>query len=356
MALEARELLAEKGVDARVVSMPSWEIFDAQDQDYKDSVLPPAVEARVSVESGITSGWERYVGFGGTSVGINRFGASAPGEKVLEELGITPENVANTTLELLGSSERVDEDPGTPAVEDTAPEEGHSVSSFRDRPTWVQTKRWKPSLRGRSRGERTLTEDERDRPGAVGDEISRDDTQEGGLQDQVDEGIVGVTSNPTIFQKAIANSDLYDEQLEELANEFDDPKEIFLRVAQKDIQDACDILKPVYDRTDGKDGYVSLEVSPNLAYDTLATVEEAERLVEMVDRPNLFVKIPATLPGLAAIEEMIARGASINVTLIFSLQRYRAVTDAYIRGLERLVADGGTPWGRERGQLLCLSC
>ena len=113
----------------------------------------------------------------------------------------------------------------------------------------------------------------------------------------------------------------------------------------KDIQDACDILEPVYDRTDGKDGYVSLEVSPNLAYDTLATVEEAERLVEMVDRPNLFVKIPATLPGLAAIEEMIARGASINVTLIFSLQRYRAVTDAYIRGLSDLWPTVGTPQG-----------
>ncbi len=177
------------------------------------------------------------------------------------------------------------------------------------------------------------------------DEISRDDTQEGGLQSQVDEGIVGVTSNPTIFQKAIANSDLYDEQLEELATELDDPKETFLRVAQKDIRDACDILKPVYDRTDGKDGYVSLEVSPDLAYDTLATVEEAERLVELVDRPNLFVKIPATLPGLAAVEEMIAQGASINVTLIFSLKRYRAVTEAYIRGLERLVAAGGDPSG-----------
>ncbi|MGB3633768.1 MAG: transaldolase family protein, partial [Rubrobacteraceae bacterium] len=98
------------------------------------------------------------------------------------------------------------------------------------------------------------------------DEISRDDTQEGGLQDQVDEGIVGVTSNPTIFQKAIAESDLYDEQLEELAKEHDDPKEIFLRIAQKDIQDACDILQPVYERTDGKDGFVSLEVSPDLAY------------------------------------------------------------------------------------------
>jgi transketolase len=126
VALEAREHLAAQGVDARVVSMPSWEIFDAQDQDYKDSVLPPVVETRVSVEAGITSGWERYIGFKGASVGINRFGASAPGEKVLQELGITPENVANATLELLGSSERVGEDPGTPAVEDTAPEEGHS--------------------------------------------------------------------------------------------------------------------------------------------------------------------------------------------------------------------------------------
>jgi transketolase len=126
VALEAREHLAAQGVDARVVSMPSWEIFDAQDQDYKDSVLPPVVETRVSVEAGITSGWERYIGFKGASVGINRFGASAPGEKVLQELGITPENVANAMLELLGSSERVGEDPGTPAVEDTAPEEGHS--------------------------------------------------------------------------------------------------------------------------------------------------------------------------------------------------------------------------------------
>lgn len=175
------------------------------------------------------------------------------------------------------------------------------------------------------------------------DEISRDDTQEGGLEQSIEEGIVGVTSNPTIFQSAIADSDLYDEQLEELAKEHDDPKEIFLRIAQKDIQDACDILQPVYERTEGKDGFVSLEVSPDLAYDALATVEEAERLVEMVDRQNLFIKIPATLPGLSAIEDMIAQGASINVTLIFSLQRYRAVTRAYIRGLQRLVADGGDP-------------
>ncbi len=126
VAVEARKVLADQGVNARVVSMPSWEIFDRQDQGYKDSVLPPDVETRVSVEAGVTVGWERYVGFKGTSVGINRFGASAPGEMVLEKLGIKPENVANRTLELLGRSERVGEDEGTPAVESTAPEEGHS--------------------------------------------------------------------------------------------------------------------------------------------------------------------------------------------------------------------------------------
>ena len=177
------------------------------------------------------------------------------------------------------------------------------------------------------------------------DEISRDDNQNGGLEQMVEDGIVGVTSNPTIFQSAIANSDLYDDQLEELAKEFDDPKEIFLRIAQKDIRDACDILTPVYERTNGKDGYVSLEVSPDLAYDSQATFDEASRLHEMVDKPNLMVKIPATVPGLSAIEDMISLGKSINVTLIFSLQRYRAVAAAYIRGLQRLVAAGGDPSG-----------
>ena len=126
VALEARELLSERGVDARVVSMPSWEIYDAQDQDYKDSVLPPSVEARVSVEAGVPTGWERYVGFKGRSVGINRYGASSPGEELLQELGMSPENVANEALDLLGRDERISEEAGTPAVEDTHPSEGHS--------------------------------------------------------------------------------------------------------------------------------------------------------------------------------------------------------------------------------------
>ncbi len=126
VALEARELLAGESVAARVVSMPSWEIFDAQDEEYRNSVLPPKIGARVSVEAGITLGWERYVGYHGASVGIDHFGASAPGELVLEKLGITPENVVNNTLKLLGRAEQVEETPGTPAFEPTAPEEGHS--------------------------------------------------------------------------------------------------------------------------------------------------------------------------------------------------------------------------------------
>jgi transaldolase len=178
------------------------------------------------------------------------------------------------------------------------------------------------------------------------DSISRDDLVEGGsLEKMIEDGVVGVTSNPTIFQKAISESSLYDEQLEEASKETDDPKEIFLELAKKDIADACDILAPVYERTVGKDGYVSLEVSPDLAYDAPKTFDEAMRLHEMVDRPNLLVKIPATQPGLAAIEEVIANGKSVNVTLIFSLARYRAVAKAYVRGLQRLVAEGGDPSG-----------
>jgi transketolase len=126
VALGARRLLSERGVDARVVSMPSWEIYDAQDESYRDSVLPPSVEARVSVEAGVRTGWERYVGFRGRSVGIDRYGASAPGEELLQELGISPENVANEALDLLGRPERVTEEEGTPAVEDTDTSEGHS--------------------------------------------------------------------------------------------------------------------------------------------------------------------------------------------------------------------------------------
>lgn len=177
------------------------------------------------------------------------------------------------------------------------------------------------------------------------DSLSRDDLENGDLVRMVEEGVTGVTSNPSIFQKAISSSSLYDDQLAEVAESEKDPKEVFFKLAKTDIRDACDVLRPVYDRTGGLDGYVSLEVSPDLAYDTEGTIEEAQRLHEMVDKDNLFVKIPATEAGLPAIETMISRGKSINVTLIFSLERYRAVAEAYINGLEKFVASGGDPSG-----------
>jgi transaldolase len=176
------------------------------------------------------------------------------------------------------------------------------------------------------------------------DYLSRDLLRSGELARMMkQDAVVGVTSNPTIFQKAISAGDAYDEQLREVLEEERDPKEIFLRLAVQDVNDALDLLRPVWDKGSGKDGYVSLEVDPNLAYDTEGTTAEAVRLHKLVDKPNLFVKIPATKPGLPAIEDMIAKGKSINVTLIFSLERYEEVARAYIRGLERLVAGGGDP-------------
>jgi transaldolase len=177
------------------------------------------------------------------------------------------------------------------------------------------------------------------------DFLSREMLQTGKLERMMrDDAVVGVTSNPTIFQKAIAEGDRYDEQLKEILEGGEtDPKEIFLQLSSRDIADACDVLRKVWDEGNGQDGYVSWEVDPTLGYDRDGTIAEAKRLHEWLERPNLYVKIPATEPGLGAIEEMIAAGRNINVTLIFSLERHKEVMEAYIRGVDRLVEAGGDP-------------
>jgi transaldolase len=176
------------------------------------------------------------------------------------------------------------------------------------------------------------------------DYLSRDLIHGGGLAAMIArDAVVGATSNPTILQKAMTSGDAYDAQMRELSQQGLSVQECFWELAKRDIADACDVFRPVWEAGDGRDGYVSLEVDPRLAYDTLGTFDEAIRLHKDVDRPNLLVKIPATKPGLAAIEDVIAKGHSINVTLIFSLQRYAEVAESYIRGLERLVAEGGDP-------------
>jgi transaldolase len=174
------------------------------------------------------------------------------------------------------------------------------------------------------------------------DYLSRESIRGGHLQELIDDfSVVGATSNPSIFEKAMGSGDAYDEQLHELASA--DVEQTFWALAEQDIRDACDLFRPVWDGGAGRDGYVSLEVDPRLAYDTLRTYREAIRIHKSVERPNLMVKIPATKPGLAAIEDVIAKGRSINVTLIFSLERYAEVAESYIRGIERLVAEGGDP-------------
>jgi len=157
-----------------------------------------------------------------------------------------------------------------------------------------------------------------------------------------EDAVVGVTTNPTIFQKAISSGGAYDAQIRELLEQETDPKEIFLQLSARDVEAALDLLAPVHQRQP-EDGFVSWEVDPTLAYDREGTFDEAMRLHKWLERPNLYVKIPATKPGLGAIEDCIAHQKSINVTLIFSLQRYREVVEAYLRGLERLVASGGNP-------------
>ena len=178
------------------------------------------------------------------------------------------------------------------------------------------------------------------------DSLSREMLETGELKRLIhDDAVVGVTSNPTIFEKAMSTGDWYDAQLRAELERSDDAKEVFFALAVEDIKRACDLLRPVWERTDGVDGFVSIEVDPDLAYERDATFEQAKELHGRVERPNVYVKIPATAPGVGAIEDSIAEGRSINVTLIFSLTRHAEVAEAYLRGLERLVAAGGDPSG-----------
>ncbi|MFD0370750.1 transaldolase [Streptomyces sp. NPDC059071] len=173
------------------------------------------------------------------------------------------------------------------------------------------------------------------------DDLSRQRITSGNLAELIDQShVVGVTTNPSIFQKAISEGHGYDQQLTDLAARKVTVDEAIRMITTADVRDAADILRPVFDATQGQDGRVSIEVDPRLAHDTAATIAEAKQLAWLVDRPNTLIKIPATKAGLPAITEVIGLGISVNVTLIFSLERYRAVMDAYLAGLEK---------ARERG-------
>ncbi len=175
------------------------------------------------------------------------------------------------------------------------------------------------------------------------DNISRDIINSGELERMIkEEGLRGVTSNPSIFQKAISSGDTYDDQIKAALEKNPDisEKDLFFELAIKDITDACDLLMGVYEESEGEDGFVSIEVDPHYAYETEPTIEEATELFNKINRPNLMIKVPSTREGLPAIEELIRRGVNVNVTLLFSVERYDEVIRAYLNGLNKRLSDG----------------
>jgi transaldolase len=175
------------------------------------------------------------------------------------------------------------------------------------------------------------------------DQVRRDLIEEGTLARMVaEDSLRGVTSNPAIFEKAILGAHLYDETIAQLAQNGADARGIYRFIAIRDVQDACDILRPVHDETGGYDGFVSLEVDPDLADDTDHTITQAKDYAEAVDRPNLMIKIPGTDAGVPAITEVVAAGINVNVTLLFSVESYSNIAEAYIKGLERRQKSGAS--------------
>ncbi|HLO57240.1 MAG TPA: transaldolase [Lentimicrobium sp.] len=173
------------------------------------------------------------------------------------------------------------------------------------------------------------------------DNLTRDKITSGELEKRVKEqGLRGITSNPSIFNKAITESDSYDDQIRSLSSQGNTPEQIYEALTVKDVRDACDILRPVFDSSSGIDGFVSLEVSPHLARDTKGTIDEVHRLYSAVGRPNCYIKIPGTAEGIPAIEQMLYEGIPINITLLFSIERYTEVAEAYIRAVSRRVKEG----------------
>jgi transketolase/transaldolase len=295
LALGAQKKLSEQNIASTVVSMPSCELFNAQTQEYKDTVLPPAIKARLAIEAASPKGWRDYVGLEGDIIGVNRFGASAPGSVVMEKFGFTVENVVDHALALLGR---------------------------KDRPM-----KKNPLLELENYGQ-----------GIWMDYLRRDLFSSGELKRYIEQdGLAGMTSNPTIFEKAISGSTEYDAQLRGLLgpNPNTPADVLYEKIAIQDIQTAADLFMPVYKRKDKADGYISLEVSPDLAHDTQGSIEQARRFWVTVARPNVMIKIPATREGIPAIETLISEGINVNITLMFSMAHYEAVAQAYIRGVER---------------------
>ncbi len=178
------------------------------------------------------------------------------------------------------------------------------------------------------------------------DNLNRQLLDDGTLGELIEaDGISGVTSNPTIFEKGMGHSDRYDDAFREVAAETSDPQEVFEALALRDVRDAADLLRPTFEATDGQDGYVSFELPASLAFDAQGSIDTAVRLYELIDRENVLIKAPGTEAGVEAFEELTARGVNVNMTLLFAVERYREIAEAYVRALQRRV-DAGEPVDR----------
>ncbi|PXW94395.1 transaldolase [Sphaerotilus hippei] len=295
LAIAAQKQLAAQGVPVRVVSMPSTNVFDRQDAAWRDSVLPKGLP-RVAVEAGVSDFWRKYVGLEGAVVGIDRFGESAPAGELYKLFGVTADAVAAATLGVLGVSAK--------AGSRVAPVAAHGQQ------IWL-------------------------------DKLSRSLVASGELQRWVDEhAVAGVTSNPAIFAQALADDAAYAPALAELRGVEPDLERRFELLAIPDVQAACDVLRPLYERSHGDAGYVSFEVSPSLSRDGAGTLAAARRLWAQIARPNAMIKIPSTPDCLEAISAALADGININVTLMFSPRQVRQVFTACTEGLRRRHAAG----------------
>ena len=302
---EAAAVLRQSGVAVRVVSMPCWDLFEAQSDTYRASVLPAGVPA-LAVEAACSFGWDRYAD---ATVCIDRFGASAPGGLVLEKLGINVDNVVAKAR--ICSAVGRHPDIVTHVIEECAMNRLHELYERGGQSPWL-------------------------------DNLKRGYITGGELQRWVDRGVRGITSNPSIFQKAISGGADYHAQFQSLLQAGASIEDSYWQLVTKDITDALAIMRPVFDESHGADGFVSVEVDPSLARDTPGTIKAAQRFRSTIKEPNLYVKIPATAEGVPAIRHMISEGCSINVTLIFSLDRYTEVIDAYLDGLEARTGDLST--------------
>jgi len=178
------------------------------------------------------------------------------------------------------------------------------------------------------------------------DNLNRELLDDGTLRELIEQdGISGVTSNPTIFEKGMGHSDRYDDAFREVAAETNDPQEVFERLALDDVREAADLLRPTFEATDGQDGYVSFELPASFAFDAQGSIDEAQRLRDLIDRDNVLIKLPGTAEGVEAFEELTARGVNVNMTLLFAVERYQEIADAFVRGLTRR-AEAGEPVDR----------